>query len=130
MLYPSRDLGPLPVDAINLARGTEMLPGRASLSSQAHKHIAIDHPADYAICLAHLAATIASPTFVGQAPGHTRNFEMVRRIGLADGRLVLVAIGIERDRSGTYAVRSCYLIKPETVQQRRQNHRLKLVVWR
>jgi hypothetical protein len=122
--YLALDLGPLPVDVINGALGTELEPGRVRLSAQAHRHIAEDHPADYAACIAVLPTAIASPSFIGQAPGHTRNFEMVRRIARPDGQAVLVAIGLEVDDAGDYRVRSCYLISAATVDARRRAGRL------
>jgi len=126
--YPSRTLGPLPVDLINAALGTELEPGTVRLSPQAHRHMAEDHPADYPVCIAALAVTVAAPTFIGQSPGHSRNFEMVRRVARADGSAVLVAIGLDRDERGDYRVRSCYLIEAEKVESRRLKGHLKLVV--
>src|SRR5690348_3977020 len=78
--YPARDLGPLPVDLINAVLGTELEPGRVLLSAQAHKHMAEDHPTDYPACIAALSTAIAEPTFIGQAPGISRNFELIRRL--------------------------------------------------
>jgi hypothetical protein len=127
-LYSAIDLGPLPVDLINDALGTELEPGHARLSKAAHKHMAIDHPADYPVCIAELAAAIAAPTFVGQSPRHVRNFEMIRRIGRPDGSVVLVAVGLEPDRSGDYRIRTCYLLEAAKLERRRQQGRLKLVV--
>jgi len=127
-LYPAIDLGPLPVSLINHALGTELESGHARLSKAAHQQMAIDHPADYPVCIAELAATIASPTFIGQSQRHGRNFEMIRRIGRADGSVVLVAIGLEPDRSGDYRIRTCYLLDAGTLEQRRQRGHLKLVV--
>ena len=121
---PPIDLGALPVDVINTALGTELEPGRARLSAAAHSHMATDHPADYPACLAALPDAVAAPSFIGQAPGHTRNFEMVRRVGRPDGQAVLVAIAIDVDEAGEYRVRSCYLISAETVDQRRRARRL------
>lgn len=121
---PSIDLGPLSVDAINAAIGTELEPGRARLSAAAHTHMLTDHPEDYAACLTALPAAVAAPSFVGQAPGHTRNFEMVRRVGRPDGKAVLVAVAIDVDPAGEYGVRSCYLISAEKVDQRRRAGRL------
>ena len=46
--FPARDLGPLPVDAINAVLGTELEPGNVRLSEAAHRHMAEDHPDDYA----------------------------------------------------------------------------------
>jgi hypothetical protein len=90
--------------------------------------MAEDHPADYPMCIENLAAVVAAPTFIGQAPGHADNFEMIGRVGLADGRVVLVAIGLEPDDRGDYRVKSCYLLEPEKVQERRRAGRLKTVL--
>jgi hypothetical protein len=126
--YPAIDLGPLPVDLINEALGTELEPGAARLGKAAHRHIATDHPADYPVCIAELPATIAAPTFIGQAPGHGGNFEMVRRIGRADGSVVLAAVGLEPDERGDYRVKTCYLLEASKVEERRRQGRLRLVV--
>lgn len=117
--YPALDLGPLPVDLVDEALGTELMPGRVRLSRTAHRHMATDHPADYPACIAHIAATVAMPTFIGQSPGHSRNFEMIRRVGPTNGPAVLVAIGLEPDGLGDYRVRSCYLIEARKVEDRR-----------
>jgi hypothetical protein len=124
-LYPAVDLGPLPVAKINVALGTELEPGRVRLSEQAHRHIAENHPDDYAVCFPALAEAIAAPSFIGQAPRRTGNFEMLRRINHPDGKLVLVAVGLEMDGIGDYRVRSRYLVSAEQVDQRRRDGRLK-----
>lgn len=126
--YPSVSLGALPVDGINKALGTELEPGNVRLSSTAHRHIAEDHPDDYADCIAALPAAVAFPTFAGQGPGHTRNFEIVKRVSRPDRRSVLVAIGLEMDESGEYRVKSCYLIAPEKVDKRRTNGTLRQII--
>jgi hypothetical protein len=95
------------------------------LSATAHRHIAKDHPDDYPVCFPALAATIAEPSFIGQAPRRTGNFEMLRRIRHPNGKLVLVAVGLEMDAAGDYRVRSCYLVSAEQVDQRRRDGRLK-----
>src|ERR1700722_5384157 len=109
-LYPAVDLGPLPDAAINAVLGTELEPGRVRLSARAHRHIAEDHPDDYGVCFPALAEAVAAPSFIGQAPRRTGNFEMLRRINHPDGKLVLVAVGLEIDDAGDYRVRSCYLV--------------------
>ena len=126
--YDARDFGPLPVDLINATLGTDLEPGNARLSARAHEHIATDHPDDYAICMGALAQAIAAPSFIGQDPTHRANFVLVKRIGLEDGRAVLVAIGLEIDRHGFYAVRSSYLIPQRTIDARRQARRLFIVI--
>ncbi len=125
--YPALDLGPLPVDLINATLGTELEPGRARLSSTAHRHMADDHPADYQICIAALKAdAITAPTFIGQDPSHGGNFVLVKRVGLPDGRAVLVAIGLEPNDRGDYSVRTSYLIPQRTINARRGAGRLKI----
>jgi hypothetical protein len=86
--------------------------------------MAEDHPSDYATCIAALPAAIASPSFIGQTPGHTRTFELVRRIARVAGRVVLVAVGLEMDAAGEYRGQSCYLVLAITVDARRRAGRL------
>jgi hypothetical protein len=117
--YPALDLGDLPVDVINATLGTDLAPGRVRLSAVAHRHIAEDHPDDYPVCRLALAQTIAEPTLIGQAPRHGRNFELIRRVQDAQGRAILVAIGLEPDDAGAYRVRSCYLISRSKIEARR-----------
>lgn len=65
------------------------------------------------------------PAAVGQAPKRTGNFEMLRRVNHPDGKVVLVAIGLETDPAGEYRVRSAYLVSAQTVDERRRAGRLK-----
>lgn len=123
--YPAIDLGPLPVELVNAVLGTELEPGLVRLSERAHQHMAEDHPDDYPLCLASLQLAISSPSFMGQAPKRTGNFEMLRRVNHPDGKVVLVAIGLETDQRGNYRVRSAYLVNAETVDERRRAGRLK-----
>ena len=109
--------------AVNAVLGTELDPGIVRLSARAHEHMAKDHPADYPTCIVALPDVIATPTFIGQAPGHTGNFEMLRRIARPDGRVVLAAIGLQ-PAAGFYLVRSCYLVSAELVNNRRLAGRL------
>ncbi len=123
--YSAVSLGDLPVTAINVALGTELEPGPVRLSEAAHRHMAEDHPDDYPDCIAVLPQAVAAPTFIGQAPHHGHNFEMVKRLVRPDGKAVLVAIGLEPDDAGAYRVKSCYLISAETVDARRRARTLK-----
>ena len=119
--YPALDLGWLPVDLINRTLGIELEPGRVRLSTRAHRHVAEDHPDDYATCLAALPTAITAPSYVGQAPHHGENFQLVKRVPGLQGRMVLVAVGLEPDGRGDYRVRSTYLIEEAKVD----NWRLK-----
>ncbi len=122
--YPALDLGWLPVDLINRTLGTELDPGRVRLSGRAHRHIAEDHPNDYATCMKALPSAIAAPTYIGQAPHHAGNIELVKRVRGVQGWMVLVAVGLEPDRRGDYRVRSAYLIREATVEGRRLRRHL------
>ena len=126
--YLAIDLGPLPVDLINDALGTDLEPGHARPGEAAHRHMAVDHPADYPVCIAEIEAVIASPPFIGQAPRHNRNFEMIRRAGRADGSAVLAAVGQEPDNRGDYGIRTCYLPEAEKLEERRQKGWIRMVV--
>ncbi len=123
--YPAIDLGPLPVNLVNAVLGTELEPVQVPLSERAHQHIAEDHPADYPHCFRSLRLAISAPSFIGQAPKRTGNFEILRRINHPDGKVVLVAIGLEMDQRGNYRVRSAYLVNAQTVDERRRAGRLK-----
>ena len=122
--YPALDLGPLPVDLINRTLGTELEPGRVRLSARAHRHIAEDHPDDYQICIGALPGAIAAPTYIGQAPHQSRNIELVKRVRGVEGWMVLVALGLGRDRRGDYRVRTSYLVRESTVEGRRLRRHL------
>ena len=122
--YPALDLGPLPADLINRTLGTELEPGRVRLSARARLHIAEDHPNDYQTCMAALPGAVAAPTYIGQAPHHARNIELVKRVRGVEGWMVLVAVGLEPDRRGDYRVRSSYLVRESTVEGRRLRGRL------
>ena len=116
--------GPLPVALINTVLGTELEAGIVRLTAQAHGHMAEKHPADYAACIAALPEVVTAPSFIGQAPGHAGNFELVRRVARPDGCAVLVAVGLERDSTGFYRVRTSYLINTNTLDSRRRAGRL------
>jgi phage-Barnase-EndoU-ColicinE5/D-RelE like nuclease2 len=127
MRYPAITFGPLPTDLINELLGTELRAGAVRLSARAHEHIAEDHPRDYEVCISHLAITIADPTFVGQSPRQSRNFEMIRRVAGPDGEAVLVAVSLEPDRAGYYRVVSSYLVTSDNIDRKRASAGLRLV---
>ena len=122
--YPALDLGPLPAGLINRTLGTELDSGQVRLSPRAHRHIAEDHPDDYQTCIGALPGAIAAPTYIGQAPHHARNIELVKRVRGVQGWMVLVTVGLEPDRRGAYRVRSSYLVREATVEGRRLRGRL------
>ena len=110
-VFPGLTLGPLPVVRINRTLGTSLAPGNVTVSKQAHRHIAIDHPIEYPAIMAALANIVASPAFVGQDPKHPHAFYLVEAVTSAVGTHALVAIGFQRSKGGTYKVKSAYALK-------------------
>ena len=106
-------------DRINQTLGTELVEAEVWLSKAAHRHIALDHPDDYKSVVQNLGLIIDDPAYVGQRPGRTDNFYLVRRVR-DEGRAILVAIGIQQNRYGTYNVRSAYTISEADIQRYRQ----------
>ncbi len=126
--YRPIDFPALPVDLINRILGTELEPGPAHMSGLAHRHAATDHAADYPICIANLAAVIAEPTFIGQAPKHSENIELIRRVPGAGGAAVLVAVGIQLDADGRYRIKSMYLVGEAELNSKRAKGTIKPVL--
>jgi hypothetical protein len=62
---------------------------------------------------------VQDPSFVGQAPKHGRNFELLRRIPGTGGDATLVAVKIEPDERGDYRVVSFYRITAQELQAKR-----------
>ena len=121
-------LGPLNVPLINRTLGAELVPGELYLSKQAHWHIAQDHREDYAVCMLALRRIGQSPGLIGQAPRHADNFELVIRFRSqqAGHEYVLVAVGLEVDKSGLYRVKSAYRVPERTITARRSSGHLHL----
>ncbi|AJP73093.1 hypothetical protein [Sphingomonas hengshuiensis] len=120
-------VGPLPVDIVNAALGTDLEPGEVWVSAACHAHIATDHAGDYPHIIAAIFDIVARPLYVGQDPKHGRNFYLVRPMpeGSANPH-GLVSVGFERNRFGGYNVRSAYTVSQETINQRRSANRLHL----
>lgn len=120
-IYKSLIIGHLPVEMISPILKEELLPGAAYLSARAHEHIALDHPDDYDFCIRNIKQAIEEPTYIGKAPWHIRNFEMVRMV---EEQNMLVAIGIEPNAFGNYNIRSAYRLTYEQVRERLHNRHL------
>lgn len=125
--YEPLALGPLPVDQLNAVLGTALVPGDVRMSSQAHKHMAEDHPKDYQICHGALKTAVKYPHFAGQGPNHSDNFELIFRIPKIGKRAMLMAISMQPDAQGDYGVRSAYLISEETLDNRVESGRIKRI---
>lgn len=122
-------VGPLNVEPINKALGTELDPADVWVSKACHAHIADDHPDDYELIMANIVEIVRSPTWVGQDPRHGENFYVVKRIVSADATdFALVAIGLELSAFGTFRVRTAYTIDQADVDTRRLRGSLKPLV--
>jgi len=82
--YQAQRLGQLPHEIINCTLGLELEPGEVYLSGKAHRHIANDHVADYRLVMDAIELAISEPTYVGQAPHHPRNIEVIKRVTVAE----------------------------------------------
>jgi hypothetical protein len=113
-------IGPLPVDLINRALGTEMDPGDVWVSKACHGHMADDHPDDYPLIMANIVDILLAPTYAGQDAKNGNNFYVVKRVEpVEDREFALVAIGLEMTEHGNYNVKSAYTIKQADVDSRR-----------
>lgn len=124
--FPALDFGPLPVDRINAVLGTELEEGVVHMSGMAHRHAAEDHPEDYALYFEHVQTVIADPTFIGQAPKHRENFELIRRVPGGGGVSLLVAVSVEPDDQGRYRVKSVYSLSVAKLETKRAKGTIKI----
>jgi Barnase-EndoU-ColicinE5/D-RelE like nuclease len=123
--YPQILLGPLPVELINSTLDVELEPGAAIITSRAHRHIASDHPEDYAAVMTYIHLLIAQPTYIGQSPHHASAFEMVRRVIIPNqNEIILAAVNFTRNERGNYYVHSAYRLKESEVTRRIQYRHL------
>lgn len=120
---PDLYLGPLPVDQINQALDLELDPGELIFSGGAQKHAFSRHPSDYPIYFPHVAAVAMAPLYVGDDHKNKGKIELVSRV-LGQSRGLLVAVCIEPDEFGNYAVTSFYPINEKTIENRRQSKHL------
>ncbi|MEK6542690.1 MAG: hypothetical protein AABZ45_11305 [Pseudomonadota bacterium] len=125
--FPAFHIGPLPVEIINRALGTELDSADVWVSKACHAHIALDHPEDYPVIKANIIDILRSPTYAGQDARGGNGFYLVKRIepGVGTREFALVAIALEQNRHGSYNVKSAYLIKQSHIDSRRLNGALK-----
>ncbi|MBI1263770.1 MAG: hypothetical protein GC187_03435 [Alphaproteobacteria bacterium] len=116
----------LPADVINRALGLELDAAPVWMSKAAHRHIALDHPDDYPRIIDRLGEVISRPAYVGQKPGISDNFYVVRNLRDVSSP-ILVAVGIELSTFGSYNLRSAYCISKEDVDRYRQSGHLFIV---
>lgn len=116
--YKAHRLGPLCADRINKTIGTELETADVWVSKAAHRHIAEDHPNDYALVWAALPKLISNPTYVGERSRSTDSFYLVTTVDIDGG--VLMAISFKMSPHGTYNLQSAYTIKRSAIDNRRE----------
>ncbi|WP_148213395.1 PBECR2 nuclease fold domain-containing protein [Rhodospirillum centenum] len=128
MGFDPLDLGKLPSGIVNRTLGTDLDSAPVHMSGLAHRHAAEKHPGDYPLCLPHLRDAVRDPTFIGQAPKHRDNIELIRRIPGGGGSGVLVAVSVETDAAGRYRVRSFYVVSQEEIDRKRAKGHVRLAL--
>lgn len=105
----------LPYEAVNQLLSLDLAHGVVHLSEQAIHHMQVRHPEDFSLCITHVRSVLRTPEYIGQAPHHARNFEVVKQV---EGRWVLIAVSSDANEYGVYPIESAYTI-PESARQRR-----------
>ena len=121
--YKPQRFGPLCVDLINATLELEMEHGEARMPGKVHEKIATKHADDYDVCMRNLPSTLQNPTYIGLPPKHTDKLELVKRVE-SGAALVLVAVALEQDQYGDYAIASTYTISEDAVDRYRQTGRM------
>lgn len=111
------DLGPLPVAKINAVLGASLTAADAHFSIRAQSHSRTRHPADFELCRRYVGQIVATPDYIGQAPGQIDGFELIGEVP-QEGAIILVAIKLRVDRAGRYIVASTYPIDRNKLERR------------
>ena len=118
--FSALDLGPLPIELVGYALERKLPRGNVHFSAVSQDHAFERHGAEFLVCFPHVAATIITPDHIGQSPRHAEGFEMLRALDEISGygAHVLVAISLDLDDAGRYAIQSVYPIGYAAVRRR------------
>jgi hypothetical protein len=116
-VQPDLVLCDLPADSINRTIKTELEPGKVILTRAAQAHALRRHPAEYPICLPHVASIVADPLYIGDDSKNPGYIELIGRTAAVGA--ILVAVNIEQKADGTYHVASFYPISETKIEGRR-----------
>jgi len=75
-----------------------------------------------------IETVVLDPSFIGQAPKHGRNFELLRRIPGDGGDAILVAVKMEPDERGDYRVVSFYRVTARELETKRSKGHILLAI--
>lgn len=127
--YPPRQICQFPTELLNARFELELDPGDVWMSMICHRHIALDHPIEYADCFPSIQDVIESPNFVGRSPKHNDAIEIIKRLLIDDvWRIVLAPVSITPNKQGNYHLHSFYEISQEDIDYRRRLNRISQVI--
>lgn len=115
MEFKPKHIESLPYKKINKILKLKLSGNRVHLSKKAIAHIKDKHPKDAGFCLSNIDEVICDPDYIGQAPHHSTNYEMVKVV--ADVA-ILVALSSIKNAEGNYPIESTYPISKSALMRR------------
>jgi hypothetical protein len=117
MKFSPLSLGPLPAKLVTDCLNVEVPDGAVHFSIPAQNHAYKRHGRDFLACMPYLSQAIATPHYIGQAPGQRKSFEVIYE-SPDDGLTILIAIQIRVDNRGRYQLSSVYPVDSSKVERR------------
>ncbi len=111
------EISGLPIEVINRLLGLTVESARVRVHAPLWGKVAAKHPESLGVVELYLTKALTDPDFIGQAPHHFHNIELIKRTPAGP---LLVAVKV-RDAKGCYCrplVASAYLINASTLQNR------------
>lgn len=129
--FDAVDIEGLPVGPIGKALGLNLDAALLRFTRGAQKHAHDRHPNEFELCLANIEWLVRNPLYAGEDFKNPGKFEIVSRVRSPDdGQVfILMAITIEIQDDDCYHIASCYRLSEETVNNRREKDRLKVVAY-
>lgn len=94
------------------------------MSVRAQAHAQRRRPAEFAVCIPHVASIVNAPLYVGDDFRNAGKIELMGRPPVL-AKFVLVAVEVIRDAGGYCNVISVYPVSETKVQQRREKGYIK-----
>jgi len=117
LMPTTMELGPLPVDTINLTLDRELDPGDVILTPIIQAHVQRRHPDEYARCLPYVGSVVTNPLYIGDDFANEGKIELIARIASL-GSGLLVAVSVALNIRGRYEVRSFYPVSEKKIENR------------
>lgn len=125
------DIDGLPVGPIGKALGLDLDAAPLRFTRAAQKHAHDRHPNEFDLCLDNIERLVRNPLYAGEDFKNRDKFEIVSKVRASDDAqvFILVAITIEIQSDDCYHIASCYRLSEDTVNNRREKDRLKVVTY-